>query len=134
MPRITYWNPELAKEIVTGQAMIRLRKAGNILKYQVKANLTAAIKNPNYSRPPYKSGPYAGKWWTARDAGELRKSVRVAEDREGIHNNILIICGNSKAYWATMYEYATSPKRGKKFFRPALSSSRSAMKAVLENG
>jgi hypothetical protein len=134
MPRVTYWNPELAKEIVTGQAMIRLRKAGNILKDQIKSNLTAAIKNPNYSRPPYKTGPHAGKWWTARDAGELRKSVRVVEDFEGVHDNILIICGNSKAYWAAMYEFATSPKRGKKFFRPALSSSRSKMKAVLENG
>ena len=134
MARVTYWNLDLGKELATKEAMRRLRLAGGILKRSIKANLVVAIKDGTYSRPPYKSGPYAGKWWTARDAGELVRSVRVAEDAEGVHNNILIICGNSKAYWATMYEFATNPKRGRKFFRPAISTSRSSMKAVLENG
>lgn len=131
--RVTYWNPDIAKELATKEAMVRLKKAGNVLAGKVRENLRSAIKH-SYNRPVYQSGPYAGKYWTARDAGELLKSVRVTEDYEGIHNNILIICGHSKAYYAAMFEYAADPSRGVRFFRPAISSSRATMKAVLENG
>lgn len=134
MPRVTYWNPDLAKEIVTGQAMIRLRKAGELLKDNVKSKLTSVIKNPDYNRPVYKTGKNAGKWWTSRVATELRESCRVVEKNDKIHNNILVICGHSKAYWAAMFEYAATPARGTKFFRPAISQSRSKMKDILENG
>lgn len=142
--RVTYWNPDLAKEIVTKEAMIRLEKAGKLLAAKVQSNLNAAIKNKTYSRPVYKGGYVnghyvlgavnAGKWWTAREAGQLSRSVRTALDYEGIHHNILIIAGNATAYYPAMFEYAKTTKRGKPFFRPAIASTRSAMKAVLENG
>ena len=133
MPRI-FIQREIADNVVMAEAMRRLEVAGNVLATQIKSNLRAQIKNPNYSRPPYKTGPYAGKWWTARDAGELLRSVRVVKKNDSIHRNIWIIVGNSKAYYSAIYEYATDPKRGKKFYRPALAASRSKMKSVIENG
>lgn len=135
--RVTYIHKEPASEIVMAEAQRRLMKAANILKDNVRSNLKAVIKNPNYSRPVYKTGKYAGKWWTARDANELLNSVRIVQkntDIERGHRNIWIMCGHSKAYWAAMFEFATDPKRGKKFFRPAIASSRPKMKSVLENG
>lgn len=137
MPRVAYIHREIADEVVMDEAMRRLRYAGNVLATKVRDNLRAAIKNPNYSRPPYKTGKYAGKWWTARDAGELLKSVRVTEkegDNKIGHRNLWVMCGNSKAYWAAMYEYSQTPTRGKKFFRPAIASARNRMKSILENG
>lgn len=133
MPRI-FIQREVADNVVMAEAMRRLGLAGDILAANIKSNLRSQIKNPAYSRPPYKTGPYAGKWWTARDAGELLRSVRVVKRNDSVHRNIWIICGNSKAYYSAAYEYSTDPKRGKKFYRPALASSRSKMKSVIENG
>lgn len=133
MPRV-FIQREIADEVVMGEAMRRLEAAGEILAAQIRSNLRSQIKNPNYSRPPYKSGKYAGKWWTARDAGELLRSVRVVTKRDSAHRNVWIITGNSKAYYSAAYEYSTDPGRGKKFYRPALASSRSRMKSVIENG
>jgi hypothetical protein len=133
MPKV-FIHREIADEVVMAEAMRRLQVAGEILAEKIRSNLRSQIKNPNYSRPPYKTGRYAGKWWTARDAGELLKSVRTVTRNDSIHRNIWIICGNSKAYYSAIYEYATDPKRGKKFYRPALAASRSKMKSVIENG
>lgn len=133
MPRV-FIQTEIADEVVMGEAMRRLEAAGEILAAQIRSNLRSQIKNPNYSRPPYKTGKYAGKWWTARDAGELLRSVRVVTKKDSTHRNVWIITGNSKAYYSAIYEYSTDPKRGKKFYRPALAASRSKMKSVIENG
>ena len=129
-----YINREIADNVVMGEAMRRLEAAAEILKTKLQSTLKSQIKNPNYSRPPYKSGPYAGKWWTARDAGELLRSVRVVKRFDSGHRNIWIIAGNSKAYYSSAYEYSTNPLRGKKFYRPALASARPKMKSVIENG
>lgn len=133
MPKV-FIQREIADEVVMGEAMRRLEMAGEVLAAKIRSNLQAQIKNPNYSRPPYKTGKYAGKWWTARDAGELLRSVRVVTKKDSTHRNVWIITGNSKAYYSAIYEYATDPTRGKKFYRPALASSRSKMKSVIENG
>jgi len=129
-----YIHREIADTVVMEEAMRRLELAAEILKNKLKSTLQSQIKNPNYSRPPYKTGPYAGKWWTARDAGELLRSVRVVKQFNTPHRNIWIVAGNSKAYYSAAYEYATNPLRGKKFYRSALASSRSRMKSVIENG
>jgi len=133
MPRV-FIQREIADEVVMKEAMRRLEAAGEVLAAKIRSNLQAQIKNPNYSRPPYKTGKYAGKWWTARDAGELLRSVRVVTKKDSAHRNVWIITGNSKAYYSAAYEYSTDPARGKKFYRPALASSRSKMKSVIENG
>jgi len=133
MPKI-YIQRDIADNVVMVEAMRRLEAAGEVLAEKIRSTLRSQIKNPNYSRPPYRSGPYAGKWWTARDAGELLRSVRVVTKKDSIHRNVWIICGNSKAYYSAIYEYATSPLRGKKFYRPALASVRPRMKSVIENG
>jgi hypothetical protein len=153
MPKI-FIQREIADNVVMGEAMRRLEMAGHILASKIEQNLIAQI-NPadtriarikikngytsrvvkRYrSRPAYVTGKYAGKWWTARDAGELLRSVRVVTKKDSGHRNVWVIVGNSKAYYSAMFEYSIDPARGKKFYRPALASSRSKMKSVIENG
>lgn len=143
MPKV-FIQREIADNVVMGEAMRRIEMAGHILASKIEQNLIAQIKDTNYSRPIYKGayikgkyvpgGRYAGKWWTARDAGELLRSVRVVTKKDSTHRNVWVIVGNSKAYYSAMFEYSTDPSRGKKFYRPALASSRSRMKSVIENG
>ncbi len=135
--RVAYINKEPANKIVMDQAQHRLNLAANILKDKVYSNLRSAIAK-QFNRPVYKTGKNTGIWWTARDAGEFLRSVRVVqryEDTQMGIRNIRIIAGNKKAYWATMYEMTMNPARGAKpFFRPALRSVRNKMSSILENG
>lgn len=153
MPKV-FIQREIADEVVMGEAMRRLEMAGEVLASKIEQNLiaqinpadtrVAKIKTKNgytyktvkryKSRPEYETGKYPNKWWTARDAGELLRSVRVVRKDDSTHRNVWVIVGNSKAYYSAMFEYATDPTRGKKFYRPALASSRSRMKSVIENG
>lgn len=137
MGHVKYWNPEIADDLINEIVMNRLERIGDVLAYQVKSTLRTQIKNPNYSRPPYKSGKYAGRWWTARDAGALLDSVRVVKRKQDIkrgHRNVWVIAGNSKAYYAPIYEYSKNPARGKKYFRPSISRAMPRMKAILSKG
>ena len=138
MPKVHIYR-EIADEVVMTEAMRRITLAANVLASKIESNLQAIISrrgSKDYTRPVYASGKHAGKWWTARDAGELLKSVRVVkkEEIDPKDRNIWVIVGNSKAYWAAIYEYATDPKKGGKFYRPALASARPIMKSVIENG
>lgn len=133
--QIKYHNPKLALGICTALAMRRIDAAAEILVSKIKDNSNLAIKNPTYSRPMYKTGKYPNVWWTARDAVELKKSIRIVKKtHEDNPTNLRIYVGNKKAYWAAMFEYTATPKRGKRFIRPAIARSRAAMKAVIENG
>jgi len=90
----------------------------------------------NKDGSPHKISKYAGKWWTARDAGELLRSVRVVKPLtpDPKDRNIWVVVGNSKAYYAAIFEYSTDPNHGHKFYRPALASAKPRIKSVIENG
>jgi hypothetical protein len=92
------------------------------------------------SRPAYKKGPYKDSPWTARVAGAMLKTVRVVEkkDQSGAliasFRNIRVYVGNDLVYYAKMFEYAVSRKRGQAFLRPALNQSKNEIRSILENG
>ena len=131
-----FWNPEISIKLATDVAMVRLEAAANYLAEKTRTNLDAIVKHgPGSERPVYKRGKYAGKWWTARNIGLLRHSIRVVRNpNRGSGLNIWVMVGNRQAYWATMFEKAADPSRGKKFFRPAIAASKPAMKAIFEKG
>lgn len=131
--RISYWNPSVIEDEVVPRAMERLEGAARVLAEKTRANLRKAIKH-SYSRPPYKTGPYAGRSWTAREAGALEKTVRVVRkygDANG--RNVRVYVGNYDVYYAQIFEFSLPPK-GKAFFRPAINASRAEMKDVIQNG
>jgi len=135
--RVENWNWREADEMVAGKSVERLRKAAKVIAANVKRETPVGT----ISRPMYKSGPYAGQPWTARDAGALKKSVRVVERKKeksgtelvqfasfGPYGIIRVYAGHYLAYYADIVEYS------KPFFRPAVEASKGQVGSVLENG
>ncbi len=131
MARVSNWNPERFDGEFANAAMERLRKAAKVIADNARSRCPVGT----ISRPIYKKGPYAGQPWTARDAGALKKTIRVVEKHgeggkplaEG--RNIRVYAGNYLVYYAKIVEYA-----GKAFMRPALNSSKDEVRNILENG
>jgi hypothetical protein len=132
MARIAFWNPQEGLDKFIPEAMNRLDKCAELLKTNTKAKLASAVRH-SISRPAYKSGPYAGKTWTAREAGALLKTVRVVKKHGSNARNVRVYVGNYEVYYGKIFEYSVPPK-GHAFFRPAISQSKSGMKNIIERG
>jgi hypothetical protein len=109
-------------------AIERIVEAAEYVASVARAN----CKPGTVSRPIYKRGPYAGKPWTARDAGSLRKTIRVRQklSKSGKplkrKSNVRVYAGNYLVYYAGIVEYA-----GKAFLRPALWNAANRIKQIL---
>lgn len=130
MARVSNWKPEQFDGEFASAAMDRLRKAAKVIADKARANCPVGT----VSRPMYKTGPYAGQPWTARDAGALKKTIRVVEKKEQAaalleNKNIRVYAGNYNVYYAKIVEYAV-----KAFLRPALNASKGEIRDILENG
>ena len=113
--RISGWNPQKFDREFDHVSRERLMKAAKVLKAEVRRRCPIGT----VSRPMYRTGRYAGQPWTARDAGQLRKSVRIVEKRTKTGRlskkmNIRVYVGHYKAYYADIVEFYTP------FMRPAL--------------
>ncbi|MCK9597705.1 MAG: hypothetical protein M0R06_01615 [Sphaerochaeta sp.] len=125
--RVERWNPNVADQEFENVSIERLVKAAEILKEN------AARKCPvgTVSRPIYKTGPYAGQAWTARDAGQLKRSVRVVQKHSKSgkplmrKRNVRVYCGTFLAYYAAIVEHS------KPYMRPALTQSLAAMRSAI---
>jgi hypothetical protein len=128
-----FWNPQPAVNIATAIGTERMGRAAIVLKDKIKSNLSTIIKH-QVSRPMYKTGDDKEKWWTARDAGELMHSVRIVSSPDPKQRNIWVIAGSKKAYYAVMFERASTPARGKAYFRPAIAATKHEMITIIEKG
>jgi hypothetical protein len=137
MPKIINWDFKKADTMVAEESIKRARKAAKVLADRVRANCPVGTE----SHPIYRKGPYAGQPWTALDAGQLKKSVRVVERDDqkqgfalaqfaslGKYGNIRVYAGHFLAYYARIVEYS------KPFMRPATEATRGQIKDILENG
>lgn len=129
--RVSNWNPQKWDGEIMAASMDRLRRAAQLVANRARGKCPVGT----LSRPIYKTGPYAGQPWTARDAGALYRSIRVVEKAEKFgtqiagSRNVRVYAGNYLVYYARFVEYA-----GKKFLRPALNQSKAEIKNILENG
>ena len=105
-----------------GNAMERLKAAGEVVKKKAESLCPVGTT----SRPMYSTGRYAGQYWTARDAGALKKSIRVVTKYGSTAHNVWIIAGNKKAYYAQIVEFYTP------FMRAALNRSKTKIKTVIK--
>ena len=125
--RVENWNPNKMDQTFENVAVSRLLEAAEVVAD------TARSKCPvgTISRPIYKTGPYAGQPWTARDAGQLKKSVRVVQKKTksgkalSKKRNVRVYAGHFLAYYASIVEYS------RPFLRPALASSMSQVKSII---
>jgi hypothetical protein len=111
-------------EQIYANAMDRLEAAGNIIAE--KARLKCPVGT--LSRPVYQTGRYAGAYWTARDAGALKSTIRVVRKYGDPTHNVWVMAGNKKVYYAQVVEYYTP------FLRPSLTGSRTDIKRVISQG
>jgi len=78
-------------------------------------------------RDVYKTGKYAGKFWTSRDPGRLRDTIRGAVHRRKDKTAVIgfFEAGSPDAFYALMHEIKNP------YFRPAFNTYRgAAMSAV----
>ena len=121
------WNPNKFDQTFEKVSIKRLVEAAEVIAAATRRNCPVGT----ISRPMYKTGPYAGQYWTARDAGELKKSVRVVRRRTKSgkaftrKRNVRVYTGHKKAYYASIVEHS------KPFMRPAQSSTLSQVKAIV---
>lgn len=128
--RVSNWNPQKYDGEIMAASMERLRRAAELVANRARGKCPVGT----VSRPIYKTGPYAGQPWTARDAGALYRSIRVVEKKESgaqiaRARNVRVYAGNYLVYYAKIVEYG-----GKQFLRPALNQSKADIKNILENG
>lgn len=124
MSRIAFWNAKPLNKEVMKNGMKRLKKAAEVVKTKARSKCPVGT----ISRPMYTRGRYAGQFWTARDAGALKKSIRVVEKHGSERLNIRIYSGTAKVYYAQIVEFYTP------FMRPALNDSKSQILSIMQNG
>ena len=125
--RAESWNPNAFDQMFEDVAIERLVEAAGVVADAARRKCPAGT----LSRPMYRRGRYANQPWTARDAGALKKSIRVVQklSKSGKplarNRNVRIYGGHYLAWYARVVEYYTS------YMRPALNGSLSAIKSIV---
>ena len=121
------WNPNRMDATFENVAVERLVKAARIVKAAARRRCPVGT----ISRPMYRTGNYKGQPWTARDAGRLRKSIRVVRKKTPTgkafskKKNVRVYCGHYLAYYAAIVEHS------KPFMRPAIEESIPMVKTLI---
>lgn len=124
--RVENWNPNAADADFSKVVMTRLVEAAKVVESHVKSHTPVGT----VTRPIYKTGPYRGQPWTARDGGALKKSVRIVRKKTKAGNlsrkkNVRVYAGNYFAYYASIVEHE-SP-----FMRPAMASALPEVRSII---
>jgi hypothetical protein len=112
--RVASWDPSVFDDYIK-IVYEGLLDASYIIKDDAVRKLRSQIglgKTTGISRPVYKRGKYAGKFWTARQFGNLIKSIRVSE-KYGEQKNVRVYAGSKMAFYGPIFEY------DKPYLRPA---------------
>lgn len=104
--------------------MVRIKKAAEAIRDAAKAKCVVGTV----------TRPAKGKfwYWTERTPGAMKNTIRVSE-KKGM-NNVLVIAGNAKTWWATQMEYGRGAWKGgaKPFMRPAIHQSYDKIRSIIE--
>ena len=109
--------------------MDRLRKAAGVI--QLDAILKCKVGTINR--------PASGQYWTEREIGALRRTIRVTEKigPKGLEGrDVRVIAGNRKTWYAVQVEYGRGGWKGgaHPFLRPAISGRKAEVQHIIENG
>lgn len=123
--RVSNWNPKAGDKEIMGNAMDRLEKAAQVVANDARRRVPVGVSRP---------GTKGGKDWTAREAGALKKSIRVVRLHGDPKRNVRVYAGNREVFYARFVETGTVKMKAKPYLRPALNSSKAEIKRILENG
>jgi HK97 gp10 family phage protein len=120
--RVVNWNPQRLDPEIINACMERLAAVGELIANKARSMV-----------PVGKTIAGKGKW-SSREAGALKKTIRVVRLQGDPRRNIRIYAGSRQVYYARFIEYGTSKMRARPFLRPALNASKSEAKNILLNG
>ena len=118
--RVENWAPDKITTEIEKKAMDRLAKAGELVASRARSKV-----------PIGKDVPQGKGKWSKREAGVLKKTIRVVRLTGDPKLNIRIYAGNRDVYYARFVEYGTVKMRAKPFLRPALAESKSSIKSII---
>jgi hypothetical protein len=126
--RVELWTPERYDLDFENIAIERIVEAAEFVADVARRSCPVGT----LSRPIYKRGPYAGKSWTRRDAGALKKTIRVRQKHSKTgkplkgKRNVRVYAGNWDVYYASIVEHS-----GISFMRTAIWNSTAKIKQIL---
>ena len=121
--RIENWCPEKITAEIEKRAMDRLAKAGEIIAAHARGLVRIG-----------KNVPQGKGKWSKREAGALKRSIRMTRLAGDPKMNIRVYAGSKDVYYARFVEYGTAKMSAKPFLRPALTASKGSIKQTVENG
>jgi hypothetical protein len=126
------WDIDAFLEDCKDVSMEGLEVCADIIRDEARRILETKLRSNWSEHGVYQSGPNKGKYWTEREWQAMVATIRTVPAREGQPNDVWVMAGNSKTWWAVQLEYGKGKWRGgnKSFMRPALRKSLPAMKAV----
>lgn len=125
--RVEHFNPNKYDQMFENTSINRLIEAAEVIADKTRQLCPVGT----ITRPMYRTGKYKGQKWTARDAGQLKKSVRVVKKKTksgkafSKKRNVRVYVGNFLAYYAKIVEHY------RPFLRPAFYSSIPTVKAII---
>ncbi len=123
--RVANWNPHKADAQIMNASMERLEACGEVVARKARSFVPVGKSRPRYLN---------GKEWTEREAGALKRSIRVVRLNNSQKRNIRIYAGSKKVYYARFVEMGTSKMAAKPYLRPAFNGSKAEMKHILLYG
>ena len=134
--KLEYWNPQKFDVEFDNVSMARLMEAARVLRTTTKRKLADQIgkgKTTGINRPVYLTGNYAGEPWTAREFGQMMKSVRIVPlktktGRISKKMNVRVYVGHYKAFYADIFEFY------RPFMRPAFAEVLPMIKTMIGAG
>lgn len=125
--RVESWNPNAFDESFENVAIERLVEAAEVVASETRRRCPVGTT----SHPMFKTGRFAGKAWTSRDAGRLKASIRVVRKRTrggkafSRKRSVRVYAGHYMAYYARIVEYYQA------FMRPGVAAAMSEVKTII---
>jgi len=115
--KVASWNPEPVLAEIRANTMDRLQEIAEKVADKARQNV-----------PVGKDVPQGKGKWSKREAGALKKSIRVVRLKGDPKSNVRIYAGNREVFYARFVEYGTVKMPAKPFLRPALEAVRAMLK------
>jgi hypothetical protein len=124
--RVKDWGFSEIDGLVADASDAKLVEAAEVLAKEVRRLCPVGT----ITHPIYRRGKFANQKWTSRDAGRLKKSIRVTRKREPGRllfkkRDVRVYAGHYMAWYASVVEFYTP------FVRPGITAAMPEMRRIL---
>ncbi len=111
--RVAHWDPKIADSEIKEKVMDRLQIIAEGVAQRARQSVSVG-----------KDIPQGKGKWSKREAGALKKSIRVVRLHGDPKMNVRVYAGNREVYYARFVEYGTVKMGAHPFLRPALNAAK----------